>query len=250
MPSIRQTLAAIPGVQEKILAGYAHVPWSDIAADRTDELKACITQFAARTAEREPVPASQLAETEGEVAGLRFRIMGSGPPLVLLPLGLAPTQWDALVPRLAESFCVIDVGGRYLGAVAALEERGSTWGYRHMLAGVLDEMSLDSGGSVLEIGSGSGIVCRWLAERTSGPITGVDLSPYMVREARTLAASEGLSDRITFQQGNAEELPFPDASFAATLSVTVMEEVDADRALAEMFRVTKPGENWHRGSRH
>jgi ubiquinone/menaquinone biosynthesis C-methylase UbiE len=110
-----------------------------------------------------------------------------------------------------------------------------------MLANVVDEMALDPNASILEVGSGSGVVCRWLAERVNSAITGVDLSPYMVGEARTLAASEGLQDRISFRQGSAETLPFADESFGAALSVTVMEEVDADRMLAEMVRVTRPG---------
>ena len=42
----------------------------------------------------------------------------------------------------------------------------------------------------------------------------------------------------------AESLPFSDNSFDVTMSVTVIEEVDADRMLAEMVRVTKPGAGW------
>jgi SAM-dependent methyltransferase len=41
--------------------------------------------------------------------------------------------------------------------------------------------------------------------------------------------------------GNAEALPFPDAAFGAVFSVTVIEECDADRAIAEMVRVAAPG---------
>jgi ubiquinone/menaquinone biosynthesis C-methylase UbiE len=45
---------------------------------------------------------------------------------------------------------------------------------------------------------------------------------------------------IEFRDGNAESLPFADHSFDVTMSVTVIEEADADRMLAEMVRVTKP----------
>lgn len=112
-----------------------------------------------------------------------------------------------------------------------------------MLGSVIDEMALPVGQNILEVGSGSGAVSRWLPTRTNGnnPITGVDISPYLIREAQTLAVTEGLLHRVAFQPGNAEALPFADATFGATLSVTVMEEVDADRMLAEMVRVTKPG---------
>jgi SAM-dependent methyltransferase len=56
-----------------------------------------------------------------------------------------------------------------------------------------------------------------------------------------VSAAEGLADRITFREGNAEALAPPDNSVEVSLSFTVMEEVDADRMLHEMIRVTKPG---------
>ena len=61
------------------------------------------------------------------------------------------------------------------------------------------------------------------------------------REAASLARAEGLADRITFREDNAEALSLPDNSVDVSLSFTVMEEVDADRMLHEMVRVTKPG---------
>ena len=69
----------------------------------------------------------------------------------------------------------------------------------------------------------------------------MDVSPYMIREANHIAKAEGLDGAIEFQEGDADTLPFPDNSFDAVMSITVMEEVDADRILAEMVRVTKPG---------
>jgi SAM-dependent methyltransferase len=244
LAGIRHSLSDLPDATAVILSGYAHYGWSDVIADRTEEVGAATIAFLERLSERSPLAPAALVESEGEVAGLTYRIRGSGPPLVLLPLFLAPTQWDALLERLAASYCTISLGGRHLGVVATLEERGSSWGYRKLLASVIDEMELRPGQTILEVGSGSGAVCRWLAVRTGGnnAITGADVSRYLVREAEALAESEGLGvDRISFRQGNAEALPFADASFDATLSVTVMEEVDADRMMAELVRVTRPG---------
>ena len=53
--------------------------------------------------------------------------------------------------------------------------------------------------------------------------------------------AEGVTDHITFREDNAEALALPDNSIDVSLSFTVMEEVDADRMLHEMVRVTKPG---------
>ena len=46
---------------------------------------------------------------------------------------------------------------------------------------------------------------------------------------------------MKFREGSAEALPFPDDSFDVTMSMTVIEEVDARQMLTEMVRVTKPG---------
>ena len=112
-----------------------------------------------------------------------------------------------------------------------------------MVASLMDEVQLQPGQSVLDVGCGSGVLDRWLAHRTSGvnPITAVDVSPYLLREAHDLAVREGLVQGIDFRKGNAEELPLADDSFDVAMSVTVMEEVDADRMLAEMVRVTRAG---------
>jgi ubiquinone/menaquinone biosynthesis C-methylase UbiE len=72
----------------------------------------------------------------------------------------------------------------------------------------------------------------------ANPITAVDVNGYL-REAAALAEVEGLPDRITFQEDEAENLNIPDHSIDVSLSFTVMEEVDADRMLSEIIRVTK-----------
>src|SRR5438067_1668039 len=86
---------------------------------------------------------------------------------------------------------------------------------------------------------------RWLARFTDGthpnPITALDVNDYLLREAQSMTRADGLSGRISFEHGDAEGLPLPSDSVDITLSFTVMEEVDADRMLAEMVRVTRPG---------
>ena len=69
----------------------------------------------------------------------------------------------------------------------------------------------------------------------------MDVSPYLLQEAAALADKEGVRASIKFKEGNAEDLPFPENSFDAAISCTVMEEGNADRMLSEMIRITRPG---------
>jgi SAM-dependent methyltransferase len=69
----------------------------------------------------------------------------------------------------------------------------------------------------------------------------VDINRYLLQEAQALARKAGVQDVITFGEGNGEALPLPDGRFDVTLSLTVLEEGDADRMLAELVRVTRPG---------
>jgi SAM-dependent methyltransferase len=107
----------------------------------------------------------------------------------------------------------------------------------------VDVVQLRPGEVVLEVGCGSGVLDRWIARHTkqANRIIGVDVNRYLLREATGIATQEGLGDVIAFQEGNAEALPFPDNHVDVALSFTVLEEGDADRMLAELVRVTKPG---------
>jgi SAM-dependent methyltransferase len=104
-------------------------------------------------------------------------------------------------------------------------------------------MGVRQGERILEIGCGTGVLDRWLARRTNGqnPIVAVDINRYLLGEAASLARKEGLDGLIEFREGSAEALPLADSSFDVTMAVTVLEEGDARRMLAEMVRVTKPG---------
>jgi SAM-dependent methyltransferase len=73
------------------------------------------------------------------------------------------------------------------------------------------------------------------------PMTAIDINRYLLQEAEALVHKADLHEIITLREGNAEALPFTDNSFDVTLSLTVMEEGDADRMLAELVRVTRPG---------
>jgi ubiquinone/menaquinone biosynthesis C-methylase UbiE len=135
------------------------------------------------------------------------------------------------------------VGGRHLGGIAALEDRASMPTYQAMFRTLIDLMDPQPGDTILDVGCGSGALDRLLARRlgAANAVTALDANPFWLREAEALAGEEGLAGAISFKQGNAEALPFADASFDCVFSVTVIEECDADRAIAEMVRVARPG---------
>lgn len=240
---VRQVVERVAGAHLVTLRDYPIFAWTDMVADRTDEIGAAMLSFLARAQPRAGAQSVPSAAEEGEITGLSYRLHGAGPPLVLLPLGLSPSQWDPLVPRLSAHYCTITLGGRELGPVASLESRGHAAGFLAMVRTLLEAVHLRPGESILEVGCGTGVLDRWLAQSTHGThrITGVDINRYLLREGMALAQHEGLEGVVAFREGNAEALPFPDQSFDVTLSVTVMEEVDAHQMLREMVRVTTPG---------
>src|SRR6266550_2292059 len=232
------TLAEVPGATSLLLNGYECLPWADLAADRSEAIERALSDFLAA----HPIAPISLPEGRGEVAGITYRIRGSGAPLVFAPLDLAPSQWEPLIPTLGVRFCTITLGGAALGAVSLLEGRGRS-GYLGAIQAVLDQVAIQPGEVILEVGGGSGVALREVARRSGGanPIIDVDISPYLLREAAALAEREGLAAQMSFNEGSAEALPLADQSVDVALSFTVMEEGDADTMLAELIRVTRPG---------
>lgn len=231
----------LPGAKLTFLSDYFSPMWADVLADRTGEVASAMTEFLALREREEPAPPVRLPEGEGEEDGVSYSVRGSGPPLLLFPLGLAPSQWQPLLPALSRRYCVITLGGPRLGMVAFLETRGP--GYLRAVRSVVDEVGLRPGQEVLEVGCGAGTAARWLARYTEkqNPIVGADVNGYLLREAASLADGEGLGGVIDWQSGDGEALPFADSRFDAALAFTVMEEGDADRMLAECVRVTRSG---------
>lgn len=71
-------------------------------------------------------------------------------------------------------------------------------------------------------------------------MTGIDYVPALLEDGRKRAAAEGL--QVSFQEGDAENIPFPDASFDYVLStIGVMFTPNQEKAAGELLRVCKPG---------
>lgn len=95
---------------------------------------------------------------------------------------------------------------------------------------------------VLDVGCGIGGPARSLAAIFGCKVTGIDLSPVFIDAATYLTARSGLSDRITFQVGDALHLPFEDAAFDAVfLQHVAMNIQDRGDLYTEVSRILAPG---------
>jgi ubiquinone/menaquinone biosynthesis C-methylase UbiE len=108
----------------------------------------------------------------------------------------------------------------------------------------LEGLRLVQGEHVLDVGAGPGLLISEMASYVGpkGHVTGLEISDSMLAVARRRCASMAIADRITLVKGDATALPFPDASFDVATSTQVYEYVpDVDQALAELYRVLRPG---------
>lgn len=100
------------------------------------------------------------------------------------------------------------------------------------------------GDTVLDLCAGTCDLALLLADRVtaSGRVTACDLNAEMLAVGRTKIAKRGYADRIACELGNAEALPFADASFdALTVAFGLRNVTHLSKALADMHRVLKPG---------
>jgi len=100
-------------------------------------------------------------------------------------------------------------------------------------------LAIPAGSRALDVATGTGNVAIPLA-RAGCIVTGVDIAPNLLVQARERAAAEGLT--IAFDEGDAEALPYADASFDAVVTMFgAMFAPRPDLVAAELARVLKPG---------
>jgi SAM-dependent methyltransferase len=123
---------------------------------------------------------------------------------------------------------------RLLGGPAALDR-------------LLDQAALAAGQRVLDIGCGTGTLAVRVCARQPGiQVLGLDPDPKALSRARAKAARSGVS--VTWQQGFADALPFPDATFDRIFSSFMFHHLGAKAkrgALREAARVLRPGGSLH-----
>jgi ubiquinone/menaquinone biosynthesis C-methylase UbiE len=164
----------------------------------------------------------------------------------------------ALFALVALLYWLVVVGeGTYLGrhAVRFIYQRGARFydAARHAVT-ASDEtdlvpvlrLALDGvrTARVLDVATGTGRVPLLLAGRPwfDGAIYGLDFAPAMLEQAQAKIAAAGVGGQVILQEGDVEQLVWPDASFDLVTSLEALEFFPRPRrALAEMSRTLRPG---------
>jgi demethylmenaquinone methyltransferase / 2-methoxy-6-polyprenyl-1,4-benzoquinol methylase len=155
-------------------------------------------------------------------------------------------QAEVVAQRHAASLVLV-LSARHRHAIALFAPLGPTYDrvarllsfgqdprWRRFLAARLDVGPRDT---VLDVATGTGAVAVELNRRTGCAVVGIDQSAEMLAEARRRTGS-----RIELVQGDAERLPFPDASFDGLTVTYLLRYVDDPGAtLRELARVVRPG---------
>lgn len=150
----------------------------------------------------------------------------------------------------------LSIGAAFIAAVllfyAAVMLRSSLVSKKRVCDRLVAALALSGNEQVLDAGCGRGLALIGCAKKlTIGKAVGIDLwaandqSNNNPEATLANAAAEGVADRIEVKTGDIIRLPFPDASFDAVISMTVIHNIPSqqarDEALRELVRVLKPG---------
>jgi ubiquinone/menaquinone biosynthesis C-methylase UbiE len=103
----------------------------------------------------------------------------------------------------------------------------------------VNRLPLSAGIRVLDVACGTGNLAV-PAARKGAQVTGVDIAPNLLEQARQRATAERLP--ATFEEGDAEQLPYRDAQFDLVMSMFgAMFAPRPERVAAELARVCRPG---------
>jgi SAM-dependent methyltransferase len=104
---------------------------------------------------------------------------------------------------------------------------------------LLDRVAVPAGASLLDVACGSGQLAL-IAARRGAKVTGVDIATNAILAARNRARAEGLEAQ--FDEGDAEDLPYPEASFDVVASLYgAMFAPRPELVTRELLRVCRPG---------
>jgi demethylmenaquinone methyltransferase / 2-methoxy-6-polyprenyl-1,4-benzoquinol methylase len=108
----------------------------------------------------------------------------------------------------------------------------------------LAKTGLKPGQQALDVAAGSGDLAIGLARKVGrgGRVIVTDINAAMLAEGRDRLLNEGLAGNVQFALADAEALPFATSSFhCVTIGFGLRNVTDKDAALAELYRVLKPG---------
>jgi len=108
----------------------------------------------------------------------------------------------------------------------------------------IDQASVRSGQRVLDLAGGTGDLAKAFARQvgSSGQVVLADINHAMLEQGRRRLIDSGIAGNLSLTQANAEKLPFADRSFdRVTIAFGLRNVTNKDAALAEMYRVLKPG---------
>ncbi len=104
---------------------------------------------------------------------------------------------------------------------------------------IFTSWNIKPGKQMLDVGCGAGQTAI-PAAKNGVKVTGVDIASNLIEQARARAQSEGLD--ATFEEGDAEQLNFPDASFDVVISlIGAMFAPQPAKVASELLRVCQPG---------
>ena len=143
---------------------------------------------------------------------------------------------------MADPFTDVSAAGAEMIAqiIEALEARAADSEMLPIVHAYLARLNLGDGAKVLDIGAGTGGITRLIASQAVHcKVHGIDPSAELIDAAKNRAAGIG---NLSFAVGDAYALEFDDGHFDAVIFHTVLCHVtEPERALAEAFRVIRPG---------
>ncbi|NGO72118.1 methyltransferase domain-containing protein [Streptomyces boncukensis] len=155
----------------------------------------------------------------------------------------APEGVGEFYDRITDVYAQVWGSNIHVGYWADAEDHTPIEQATERLTGLLvDRLAPEPDQHVLDVGCGIGQPAITLARSSGASVTGISVSGHQVARATERAREAGLGDRVRFQRADANDLPFPDASFDAAWAVeSLIHMPDKDRALREVARVLRPG---------
>jgi len=112
-------------------------------------------------------------------------------------------------------------------------------GFESGAADFIAQLALKQGEDVLDVACGTGNLTL-PAARAGARVTGIDIAPGLIAQLQARAVAEGLA--VDAREGDAEALPFADASFDTVVTMFgAMFAAHPQQAADELLRVTRPG---------